>query len=352
MAMALDAAFLRRTEVQSLLKALRDGQVKIMEPTLSYDYGILYEALSEIMGVTAEELNQLLEELNKLGILESHVHGNMAVCPTCGSHKFMLQLRCPTCKSPSLLKDVMIEHMNCGHIDLEENFRKGDKLVCPKCGKALKAIGVDYRKPGTLYKCLSCDGFSPTPQKHYTCSNGHSSEELELVIKNVKFYKFNPAKRTLIEREILDFSPLLEKLRESGWRVEVPAKVKGESNVIHEFVFVIWTNGQESKGKWPDIVADLYTGEKEIESIAPLAFQAKSMDAHSKEKILMVMPGLDEKAKLLAESFGINVAEASRAEEIKGRIKEILEDMKRKKRKEISKIEKDVKVAGGTISHA
>lgn len=331
--MAEETTLLRKAEVQRLLRALKDGKVKVIEPKLSYEHGATYDALSEITGITGEKLNSILEKLSMLELLETHIWGNLTVCPTCRSHRLMMHLRCPTCKSTSMRKGVVVEHMSCGHIDVEENFRKKDRLVCPKCGKNLKAIGVDYRKPGTLYKCLRCGGFYPTPEKHYTCDNGHSFEEQNLAIKEVKAYRLNPAKHALVERELIDFESILEEMRKAGWPVEAPAKIKGESGVHHEFVFAVWMDDEALKGESPDLVADLYTEEKEIDSIAPLAFQAKAMDVHSKEKVLIAMPGLDERAKLLAKSFGITVVESSKAKEIEEKTVEIITNMRQKQRK-------------------
>ena len=142
--MAGTAPIFRKNETQRLLRAIRGGKIEVVEPTFSYEHGVRYPVLSEITGASAESLEPILNELSSLEVLTSSVVDNVAVCPVCGSHRLTMQMRCPTCGSPNLLKGTMIEHLPCGHLDIEENFRKGEQLVCPGCGKTLKPIGLDY----------------------------------------------------------------------------------------------------------------------------------------------------------------------------------------------------------------
>jgi len=352
--MSDSAAFFRRREVQDILKALIDKEMKTIEPSLSFDLGVCYEALSTSIKKEEQEITSILEELNRRGILGQDVIGNIAICPICGSHKLMMELCCPTCKSRRIVKGAMIEHIRCGYVDLEELFRSGERLVCPKCSKTLTTIGVDYRKPGVVYKCLDCNTLTPAAEKHYICSRSHSFDERNIVMKPIATYRFDLEKRVLVEKELIEFDSILETLREEGWIVESPAIIEGESGVQHQFSFSIWFRKQPSDGRWPDLVADHYAEENEVESTNLLAFQAKAMDVHSQEKILVAMPCLDKSAKLLAKGFGINTVEASTASEVKEKLKQTLSNIKLRHSKEGLKAEKKaleeaLRELGGTV---
>ncbi|NHV96529.1 MAG: hypothetical protein HA494_01885 [Thaumarchaeota archaeon] len=352
--MSNTSAFFRRREVQDILKALIDKEIKTIEPSLSFDLGVCYEAISVSIKKEEKEIIEILEELADRGILEREITGNIAVCPICGSHKLMMELCCPTCKSRRIVKGGMIEHIKCGYVDLEELFRNEDRLICPKCGKTLTIIGVDYRKPGVVYKCLSCGTLTPTAEKHYICNKTHPFDEHNILMRPIASYTFNPEKRVLVEKELIEFDSVLEGFREVGWIVESPAIVEGESGVQHQFSFSIWFQPRPSDGRWPDLVADHYAEENEVESTNLLAFQAKAMDVHSKEKILVAMPCLDKNAKLLAKGFGITTVEASTATEVKEKLKQALLDIKQKRSREGLKAEKEaleeaLKELGGTL---
>jgi predicted RNA-binding Zn-ribbon protein involved in translation (DUF1610 family) len=239
----------------------------------------------------------------------------------------MMQLRCPTCGSPKLLRRLVIEHMSCGHIDVNENFVKGDRLICPKCGKVLRAIGVDYRKPGILYLCSDCRGFFPTPTKSYMCDGGHAFEEQDLAIIEIIAYKLNTAKRMLLERELVDFESALRALADNGWLVEVPSKIKGKSGLEHEFSCAIWTREASSKKEVPEIVIDVSQNEEAVDTIPVLVLQAKAIDVGPKETVLIAIPKLAVDGKLLAESYRIHVVEADTSTALEKSIKKLISNI-------------------------
>jgi predicted RNA-binding Zn-ribbon protein involved in translation (DUF1610 family) len=327
----------RREEVQRLLRALRDGKIEVLEPKFEGEHGISYPAAADVTGASADEIESILNELSSREVLSSSVVDNIAACPTCGSFRLMIQMRCPTCGSPNLLRGVMIEHLTCGHLDLEENFKTGGQLICPKCGKTLKTIGVDYRRPGVLYKCLSCGGISPNPRKRYTCTSGHSFEEDDLIIREVKSYKLNPAKRWLIEKETIELKSILEKFN-NVWRFEAPATIRGQSGAEHEFSFALWLNEEAGGGK-PDVIAELNMHEKEVSLIQVLAFQAKAIDVEARQKIFMAMPRLDAKGRLLAGSYGMYVIEVRTAQELQEKVANVLQQIISEREKEALKFE-------------
>jgi GGDEF domain-containing protein len=50
----------------------------------------------------------------------------------------------------------IIHHFGCAHETVETQFRRGNQLICPKCAKTLRHIGLDYDKPGSVMVCQAC----------------------------------------------------------------------------------------------------------------------------------------------------------------------------------------------------
>jgi DNA-binding response OmpR family regulator/predicted RNA-binding Zn-ribbon protein involved in translation (DUF1610 family) len=101
-----------------------------------------------------EKLVLSLEILSKNNVVESVPLYSTLACPSCGSLNPTLYLQCQECKSLRLTKGDALEHFTCGCIDFRFKFDKeGKDLICPKCGKQLKQIGVDYRRIESWYEC-------------------------------------------------------------------------------------------------------------------------------------------------------------------------------------------------------
>jgi len=352
--MTEESRIFRKGEVQGILKALKEGRINTIEPTFSFEAGIEYPELRKVTSLSEGAIQQTLEELSKVGVLVPEVVGNLAVCPHCGSHKLSMQLQCPTCGLQKLSRGPMIEHMTCGHLDVEENYRKGEGLVCPKCGRALKAVGVDYRRLGMLYRCMGCGSFFPNPRARFSCSNGHSFEEGELAIKELVAYRLNPEKRGLIEKVTLDLKAAMKALIDKGWYGEAPAVLVGKTGVEHEVSFALWRDGNDRGRKTPDIIGEVYIGDEKTTSYNTLAYSAIAADIGAGESIIASVPGLDGKGKLLAKSFNIHVVEAETPSELQRKIEETLQTIVTRKEKEMLKAEVEAlekilkEIEGGT----
>jgi len=332
--MAEALTIFRRNGVQKLLQAIKDGRIEAIEPILDHS-GVRYPAIEDVTCIFGADLESILEELSRLGVLTSDVRNNLAVCPRCGSHRVMIHLGCPTCGSPQVKRGSMIEHLACGYLDQEENFRKGEQLFCSKCGRTLRAIGVDYRRPGVLYKCLNCSGISSNPKVQYECDCGNVFSENEAVLRLVGAYKPNPAKRGLIERVTIDFKSILEVVTSTGWYGQAPITIQSQNGIEHEFTFALWAPESDPAKAPPDVVSEMYTSEEgEVDSTGVLAFYAKTLDIKPNEKILIAMSSLDKRAKILANSYNMSVVEAETADSVMAKTRDLLLDIHKKREKE------------------
>ena len=129
-------------------------------------YQILSENKKIRIGVSTEPFSEpkcsvptreLLEALNRMtekSLLIAEETGTAISCPQCYSFTYSMNLKCPDCGDGSMKKGEALEHMTCGHIGFRSEFERANmELVCPKCRKALRVIGVDYRKVENWYKC-------------------------------------------------------------------------------------------------------------------------------------------------------------------------------------------------------
>lgn len=322
----------RRDDVRRFIKVIIDKRVASLEPVLNAREGLVYGIEKEI-GVSCETLHSVLRELRELGIMRPLLRGNYIACPRCGSHSLMIQLYCPSCGSLRLIRDTAVEHITCGFTDLEERFERSDgRLVCPKCRKELRGIGIDYRKPGIIYRCSDCGDRFAIPRERYTCINGHVFEKQEASFQPVYAYIPDPVMVKKIENKLVDLKPIVDELVRMGWQGLMPASIVGISGVEHEFSLALWRPGKRVEREGPDIVVDIYVSELGLSDKELLAFIAKCHDLEQAArdpllKIVLAIPGLTNKAKTLAEKYGIVFVEATSADELVEKAKMLLIDV-------------------------
>jgi len=321
---------LRDPRYQALLKAMRDGKLDVVEPVVSFEEGVEYPELRRFFN-SASEAKEALDELVEAGILVPEVVGNVMVCPRCRSHKLMARAVCPACGSSKLSRGAMVEHTSCGHMDFEERFRSELGLICPRCGKPMGE--ADYRVLSELYRCLDCKRVFSEPRTEYLCSNGHRLSEGSLAFQSVSAYKLSPEKRALLEYAILDVEELIRPLKEEGLMVEARASAVGRSGVVHDFSFVVWGNAQASsgnaEGRSPIVVGSVHASEK-VTVPDVLALYAKAFDVGAEAKLIVAKGGVDEEARELAKTYGMEIVESRDPKELAGKVKErVLEALKR-----------------------
>jgi len=327
-------AILKNERMQNLLKAMKDGKLKVIEPVVKFNGGIKYAKLEKFFD-SPEDAKAALIVLSETGLLTWDIVDNVVVCPRCQSHKLLLRSRCPSCGSPKLIRGAMIEHLSCGHIDFEERFKGEEGLICPQCKKPLDTLGVDYRTYSFLYRCMNCGGVFTTPKIEYLCDKGHEFDEREMAIQSIKAYRLNPKKEDLLKRVTISLEKIFQPILKGGWHVELPAKVNGATGAEHEFSFALWSGKDGGKGKTPpDIVGTMHMSDQDATATDVLAFWAKAVDARAKHRVMMTLSGLDEHGRLLAENYGINIVSGKEPSELQEKTKSLLKQIMKTVEKE------------------
>ena len=120
---------------QLLLSKFLSGEISRLDPVYDPKYGYRYPIVEALVG-DPEETEEFLNKLYETGILERELYDRIIYCPFCGSPNISTRYCCPYCGSFNVKKSSLIEHIQCGYIDIEEKFiNKNGTLTCPKCGK-------------------------------------------------------------------------------------------------------------------------------------------------------------------------------------------------------------------------
>ena len=108
-------------------------------------------------------------KLADLDLLSRTFFGRTNQCAHCASARLNAFEACGKCGSANLRMEQLVHHYSCGAQGPESTFLDGERLICPKCRKELRHIGVDYDRPGSLFVCNACEDVSTDPDVHFVC---------------------------------------------------------------------------------------------------------------------------------------------------------------------------------------
>jgi transcription elongation factor Elf1 len=193
-------------------------------------------------------------------------------------------------------------------MDVEENFRKSGKLICPKCHEELKRPDVDYRRAGIWCVCKDCGKSFDIPLTGLFCRDCHLNFTFEdAVIKDVYSYRLKEDAKQEAGLGWVLVAPVKEFLSEMGMDVEGPAFLKGKSGANHMFDVV--ARSKDASGK--AIVIDLATSlEGSVSEQPVIALFAKIFDVSPQRAFLVAIPRMNDNGKKMAELYNIRVIEA------------------------------------------
>ena len=311
----------RERNVQVLLSKFLSGELETLEPVYDPKTGYHYPVVEAIVG-EASQVEPFLSKLHDAGVLEKKLYDKIIFCPKCSSANISIRYCCPFCKSFNIQKSSLLEHVKCGYMDIEENFREGDNYVCPKCHEAMTKIDFDYRKAGIWCICDDCSKSFDVPVPAHFCRNCHASSTFEeALIKDVYSYtlkenvKAESALSWFLAAAIRDF------LIKGGLTVESPGLLKGKSGTNHSFGIVAYRGDEPQKA----IVVDLAMSTENVVSEQPvIALFAKIFDVSPERAYLIAIPELSENGKKMAELYNIRAIEAKNREEAITSLKESL----------------------------
>ncbi|MEM0456540.1 MAG: hypothetical protein QXI01_02280 [Nitrososphaerota archaeon] len=311
----------RKHNVRMLLQKMRDGIIKELSANIDPKLGITYpDAEADLKS----DVQPTLEALHKEGFLLKEQKENVTLCRRCNGASFKIMHRCPNCNSLNLRKGMVIQHLTCGYANLESVFAEHD-YVCLKCKKRLRALGVDYIKPGVQYVCNDCGNIAQNPiisLKCWTCGELQSIDETRYV--EVSTYTLDHSKRELLAKVTFNLTPIIQRVHALGWVAKKDYKIRGKSGVEHTFTLGLWQY-EHGLRETPEVVVDIHMDV--VDDVHVLTLYAKIIDTGVKNAILAAVPIATEKAKALAKYYDITIVEAEDADALVEKLTLAIEDV-------------------------
>jgi len=293
--------------MQVLLSKFLSGEISELEPVYDPKLGYRYPTVEAIVG-EASGVEPFLNRLYEAGIFERRLYDKVIYCPRCGSVNISIRYCCSYCKSFDIQRSSLIEHVKCGYMDVEENFRKGNKLICPKCREELRRPDIDYRRAGLWCTCKDCGKSFDIPVAAHFCRNCHANFTFEdAAIEDVYAYSLKEEAKEEAAIGWVIIAPIRDFLIENGFEVESPAFVKGKSGANHMFDIAAYKVDKTRKMT----VIDLATSTENTVSEQPvIALFAKIFDVSPDSTYLITIPQVSENGKKMAELYNIQIIEA------------------------------------------
>ena len=171
--------------------------------------GYLYPVLSGAIGFEKEEkLFEWLVRAEREGYVISEHQESLHLCGNCQNGLMHYRETCPECGSTEVELEDLIHHFSCAYVGPESDFLgksdKGEK-ICPKCGKRLDHIGVDYDKPSHILNCYTCEHVFQEPQIRALCHHcGRDNKVEHLIRQQLKSYRLTELGREAIRDGSVD----------------------------------------------------------------------------------------------------------------------------------------------------
>lgn len=282
---------------------------KEIKPNFFLIDGYKYPDLEKALEKNTEEIGRLFEKMVEVKILDKELYDVEIRCPDCNSPNISTNYLCPLCKSINIVRKCLVDHIPCGHIDTLINFEK--KKICPTCNKEYKEGG--YRIIGEWYECGKCSKQLETPFVAHFCRDCRERFSFDdAICKDVYSYSLSPIAEDEMKAGILFPSQVRKLLTNLSYDLKNPGWVKGESGIEHKFDFLALARAKkksERKRKDKKIAIDILFSLKPIPEFEVMREYGKIFDTKVRTYIV-AMPKLNEAAKKIVTSYGLEVIEA------------------------------------------
>lgn len=293
--------------VQVFLSRFLSEDIAVLEPTFDPEDGYRYPLVEAILR-DPTKVEAFLAQLNAAGILEKELHDKLLFCPHCRSPRISIRYGCPHCHSFDVRKSSLMEHLPCGYIDTEDHFKQADKLICPRCGKALAKPDIDYRKAGIWCTCNDCKKSFDIPVPSHFCRQCHEAFTFEdAIYESAYAYRLSDEAKQEASLGWILIAPLREFMEDRGFEVETPGFLKGKSGASHMFDVTAFKTGAANEVT----VIDLATSSENVVSEQPvIAMFAKIYDVAPAHACLVAIPKITENGRKMAKLYNITLIEA------------------------------------------
>ena len=282
-----------------------------LKPSFHRGKGYFY---SDIQLTSLEEQTRFLEALERTDTVIHSPSVSIMQCPSCSSHRFCSTFTCKLCRSPDILRGSAIVHEPCGNIDFYHKYAtENETLVCRKCNKNLKAIGVDYSRLDIIYNCQGCKSMVSDIEQLYKCLDCGKSltlEESRILLLNEYVCDVDKL-REIINVDKSMFS-IIKELDTIGIKAVHQGAVMGASRMPHIFSLVAY----DKKVEQPFLVVDIIKTDQRTDETRLLSFIGKCVDSRIENRIIIAFPNLHEDLRELINTNGIKLVELRAIEDM------------------------------------
>jgi hypothetical protein len=248
----------------SLYDALRRGEPVEFRPRIRQGMGIVYE----LFGIEVPE--EKMRAYYERGLLEATGEISFPSCAVCGTVCLHVVLKCPECHSRNIEKRELMIHYDCGYTGGLEDFQTSSPGVyrCPKCGKEMKRVGIDYGRPGLGFTCMDCKAVFQVPLVEIECEKGHVNRIQQLDLRKYPVYRLSEDARRI--SEVLSVvEEIARRLEALGLDVATFTRITGSSGVIYNVP--LYVRGD------PSIVIEI-APERIVDETYPILMTLKAAD--------------------------------------------------------------------------
>jgi len=275
---------------------------------------IHYPQLEGVIKVGPGQTVELLARMSDARILAADLVDKAPSCPECSTSQVSTRYTCPKCFSHDISRSFLFEHLKCGKVASDDTFRKGDRLICPKCQAILHNFGVEYRAVGAWYECRNCnESFNAPTTSHFCRPKRHQFSMDSIRLMAVYQYRLNPEALADIRKEILMYNDAVTMMESLGLVVQTPHELLGKSGQLQPFDIVTTTKSRWSGTKTIAIDVNVSAENVSIERVRD--FAAKVKDVKPNESYLIAVPKLSEEARKLANNLKLSVIEGASVKE-------------------------------------
>lgn len=182
--------------LEKVLRYMYTREIDLLSPIPVRDakLGFIYPMLSTNLEFDEEQKAlKILDAAEQEDLLTGEFIESLYLCNTCSNAYMHFRESCPFCSSTNLRTEDLIHHFPCAYVGPASDFESDnerDSMVCPKCSRYLKHIGVDYDKPSVMYNCMNCDHSFQDPLVKAKCYNCGSDTRVEHLTKSsLKAYR-------------------------------------------------------------------------------------------------------------------------------------------------------------------
>lgn len=295
--------FVKNIKLAKLVMRMVKQTDPVIKPELNptFPIGYRYSVAEDYLG---KEARNELEKLADEGLLEREFFSKELGCPIDGSINLTVKRHCPNCNSTNFSRQELFEHSACGYIGPESEFMDGK---CPKCGKELGQLGVNYVKHGQQFVCQNCGTFFQKPIDKVYCAKD-SNQFLIEDAREIELYSYKVTRRLqeAIIKAVDQQRYISDKLTELGFKTDSPATLKGRSGITHDFFMTATTGAGFLKNT---IIIELF-GDTEVSKNDIFNIYAKAIDVGAYGALIAAIPKMNDEAKAVADSYKIAYVEA------------------------------------------